>query len=518
MNTLLTFFFAGLLCQAPDEVGNVDFEIKLGNLAIAALDQAPDGSRLVIFLDRTGPGTTTRLANRPFWIDHSHLASWSLDDSSVELDLVEGRLRVGTPEMVHGDPPSELQGVYAIQAMIDVAGTRAGHDQPGDLYGPPIRRELEAGADQTVELLVDRILDESPVEKGLIEVELESRILPSVSGMPGMHRAWVALPMGYDNIRAARRVWPTVYFIPDHGSALDAANSIARLLQRPEMKRIMPQAIWVILDPIGRHGHHYFMDSPANGARSRALIEELIPWLEVRFRAIPEKKARLLHGHGAGGRAALDLLVEQRDHFAMAAAVSPELVTFNSAGTLNLYKDENAFVTPEGTPRNALRSPLGPERDRLHTSIEDQVSAARAINPGGRSGMPWDAMRSAFGTVLEEDGSSPWPFDPESGVLRPEIVAGWKRKDLVLTALASQEVADLLRTKAIIFVGSRDQRHREQGVISLEAVLGPDRDDEQGHGSLEILPGATAEEVSAAARLRTFDALVEHLKENGLHD
>jgi hypothetical protein len=409
-----------------------------------------------------------------------------------------------------------------VQAVIDFPSLHGGHRAPGDLFGPPSRVELDPSNDATIRLRIDSVRQDKPVEYGLLGIEFESASLPLELGLPAKHRAWVALPRGYDNIHTARRIWPTVYFIPDHGSARDAATTIARLLRQPEMKLIMPQAIWVVLDPDGPTGHHFFTDSPTNGSRSRALVEEFIPWLEIRFRAIPDAKARVLYGIGAGGRAALGLFADHPTVFSWVAAISPEALSFGSIGTVNLYTERNAFRTANGTPRIAVRSPLGPNRDRIHAEVEGEVDIARVISPDGFSGTRWDAMRSAFGVTMQPKRAPPWPFDPESGAIDREVVSGWKRHDLVLRALENPELASRLQDHSYIIVGERDQWYRQRGVFSLEAVLATQQrsDDSEtpATGLIKILPGATAEEVAAVAPLRIFDAMIDHLQENDLHD
>ena len=521
MRTLLTILLSGLHGLALPIIGEDLVEVKLGPEAIAALENVPSHARLILFFSRGKLGGVDP-ADGPFPFQPAPIASWSLEDQSVQLDRNEGSLIAGAPSAFYPVEPNELEGVFRVQAVIDIPSIYPGHRAPGDLFGPTETVRLAADRDDTMELSINRVRQAEVPRESLYTIELESNLLPPEFGAGAKHRAWVALPHGYDDIHAARRNWPTIYFIPDHGTTTEAANTIARLLARPEIKMIMPQAIWVILDPRSATGHHYFTDSPTNGARSRALVEELIPWLEVRFRTVPDANARLLFGIGAGGRAALSLLADHPEVFSQTSAISPEAISFGSLRMLNVYKDKNAFRTLDGEARPAIRSPLGPERDRVHASIEDEVGIAHAISPTGYSGTPWDAMRAAFGSTFEPRQAPPWPFDRESGAIDPEVVSGWRRHDLILRALEDPGYSSRLRALGHVAVGERDQWYRNYGVQSLEVVVGTKfTSDEAGStetGVIEITPDATAEQVAASARLRIFDAMIDHLRKNSLHN
>lgn len=495
--------------------------VTLGPEAVAALQDAPPESRLILFLTE-GRLSQGEPADGPFPFQPTPLMSWALDEDTVEMDLLKGSLEATSPTAFYPVTLDDLTGTYQLQAVIDLPSVEPGHRAPGDLFGPPTTVELFDDDDDAFTVTIDEVRGPTPLRNNLVPVAIDSELLPDEFGTTAQHRAWVALPKSYNDINAKRRSWPTIFFIPDHGDPAESANTIADLLGKYEAKSIMPQAIWVILDPRSPAGHHYFTDSPTNGSRSRAFIEEFLPWLEIRFRMIPQSNARLLYGIGAGGRAALNLLADHPDIFSRTSAIAPEAISFNALGSLNLYKDSNGLRTGDDILRPATRSPLGPDRDQIHATIQDEVLTAYALNPSGYSGTPRDAMRAAFGSTFEPNKAPPSPFDIETGVIDRQVVSGWRRHDLILRALEERRFNEQLRKYGHVVVGERDQWYREQGVDALQAVVGtspPTNDpDAELTGIIEIMPKATNNQAAAAGRLRVFDAMIKHLREQNLHD
>ena len=54
--------------------------------------------------------------------------------------------------------------------------------------------------------------------------------------------------------------------------------------------------LYVVLDPHCRLGHHVFADSDNNGPCGQALIDELIPHIEAKYRAIGTPRSRFVTG------------------------------------------------------------------------------------------------------------------------------------------------------------------------------------------------------------------------------
>ncbi|MFQ3592995.1 MAG: alpha/beta hydrolase-fold protein, partial [Gemmataceae bacterium] len=196
------------------------------------------------------------------------------------------------------------RGTYTIQAVIDTApGVASFSTAPGNLYA--IRKqELHADAGP-VSLLLDKVYREPAfVETPRVKLlDIESKLLSGFYNRPTRLRAGVMLPASYAS--EPRRRYPVVYEIPGFGGRHTAAQDPRRLTQTD---RAGVEVIHVILDPTCHHGHHVFADSANNGPCGQALVRELIPELEKRFRT-QGKGARLVTGHSSGGWSSLWLQI-----------------------------------------------------------------------------------------------------------------------------------------------------------------------------------------------------------------
>ena len=245
------------------------------------------------------------------------------------------------------------KGTYTIQAVMDLRPNSAQFSRaPGNLYGIE-RQALDPATTGVVELTLDQVVPERPFkETARVKiVDIESKLLTKFNGRPTRLRAGVALPESYAG--QAKKSYPVVYEIPgfsgDHFSAF-------RSIPRGDTSLDGVEVIQVVLDPNCHHGHHVFADSANNGPCGKALIEELIPAIEKRFRAIPKPAARLLTGHSSGGWSSLWLQVTYPDFFGGVWSTAPDPVDFRDFQRIDLYRaGENMFVDAKGVRRPIAR-------------------------------------------------------------------------------------------------------------------------------------------------------------------
>jgi hypothetical protein len=488
--------------------------------ALAKLVQSPpEGARILLYLDETGWARDGNLAKEPAGFLPQPVASWAMSGPGVRFDPETDILQLEKPDASFPVDPMNLGGRFRAQVVIDLPANGSGPGAPGDLIGPVAEIELDPDVRNIITLELNRVLPQPPTqpeEDNLVRVTRPTDLVPRHLGEKALQHAWVVLPRDYHNLRADRRFWPTIYVIPEFQPPGDVAARLAKLTRRRELSLILPKAIWVILDPMGLYGHHYFEDSTLNGARRKALVEELIPWLDVRFRTVAKPEARLLMGEGAGGRAALGLLAGYPDIFGRAWAVAPDAVSFEHLGLLDLYRGENAFTDEAGQAWPARRSPLGPERELIHATVLEEVERARVLGLQGRSGTNWDAWRAAFGMPRPGEPFPPWPFDPETGKIDPLVSVDWSEQDLLIRARQDPAVAECLRTRARIIVGGRDEHYREQGVAALARLLGVDPDLKES--PIHIQAETTNETISPLGRVRAYGEIIEYLKSRELMD
>lgn len=93
----------------------------------------------------------------------------------------------------------------------------------------------------------------------------------------------------------------------------------------------------------------YGVNSPNCGPYGDAIMQELIPAIERRFRTIKQASARLLTGSSTGGWGSLALQLYHPEFFGGTWAFSPDPVDFRLYyGGVNLYEETNAYAEKPG--------------------------------------------------------------------------------------------------------------------------------------------------------------------------
>ena len=136
---------------------------------------------------------------------------------------------------------------------------------------------------QTVALVLDQIVPPKkfPDVKWVKQVSVKSQLLGQFLKREVLQEAAVTLPAGYDE--HPERRYPVIYEVTGFGGSYWDA-----LHQRSPPQAAAGEAdfIRVLLDGQCEWGHHVYADSATNGPRGRALVEELIPEIDRRFRTV----------------------------------------------------------------------------------------------------------------------------------------------------------------------------------------------------------------------------------------
>ena len=110
-----------------------------------------------------------------------------------------------------------------------------------------------------------------------------------------------------------------------------------------------------------QHPNPYFDDSYAVnsvnlGPYGDAIMQELIPEIEQRFRVIREPYARVLSGGSTGGWESLALQIYHPDFFGGTWSYCPDPVTFTDVEGINVYAD--VMPSTSSTSGGVCRSPI----------------------------------------------------------------------------------------------------------------------------------------------------------------
>jgi S-formylglutathione hydrolase FrmB len=335
-------------------------------------------------------------------------------------------------------------------------------------------------------LVTNRIIGErTPLENTDLvkQVEIRSKLLSDFNGWEVKLRAAVILPVTYGD--EPNQQFPTLYSIPGFGG-----GTAAWWWTEGQMLR-------VVLDPEVPLGHSVFANSANNGPVGDALVQELIPEIEKRFRVIPHAYGRFVTGHSSGGWASLWLQMTYPDFFGGCWSLAPDPVDFRFFQTMNIYDDRNGHWTREGYPR-----PLSRETDKLGVTF-GQVNRWEYVVGYGYQ---LDSFNAVF-SPRAADGRPQPLMDKLSGAIDPEVAEHWRRYDI--RHILEENWTTLgpkLKGKLHIIAGAWDNFYLERAVEELQDFL--TKTDYEGY--VEILPGDHFSFWTAQFQDRLNQEMAEH--------
>ena len=227
-----------------------------------------------------------------------------------------------------------------------------------------------------------------------------------------------------------------------------------------------PRMLQVLLDGVGPYGDPYQVNSPNNGPYGDALVEELIPYIEGRFRGIGVPGARVIDGISTGGWVALALHVFYPDSFNGAWSFCPDPVDFRALQRVNIYDDDDAYVE-DGGERPSRRGPDGAIRFTMRQELRMENVIGRG-DSWTQSGRQWGAWNAVYGP--RGDDGCPVPlWDPTTGVIDRDVTPHWERYYLRLVLARNWAVlAPKLDGKLSVW-------HRRDGRLLPERLGAPPR-------------------------------------------
>ena len=463
----LSPFFAGCVDRSAPESAPLHFEVGVAK----GLTAAPWDGRLLVLISR-------RQYPEPRFAVHPE---------DVRCPAVLGRdvtaLGPGGAAVVGEDadafPFERLsllpKGEYFVQAVFDVNRGLKLIDAPGNLYSETQAVSLDPARGGAIRLeLTHRAPAEQPPEETeyVRFVKVRSELLSKFHGRPVDLRAGIVLPPGFE--RDKDRRYPLRVHIGGYGTRysevadeMDEASSF----REAWLAEDAPRMVMLQLDGAGPYGDPYQVNSDNNGPYGDAVTQELIPYVEAKYRCVGEPYARVLDGPSTGGWVSLALQVFYPDFFNGAWAHCPDPVDFRAYELIDIYADdENAYVNRHGFERPASRDVDGDPR----TTVRYECRLEAALGLGGRwelSGRDWCAWNAVFGP-RGGDGLPKPLWDGKTGEINPDVVEHWKKYDLRLRM--EDDWATLgpkLRGKLHIWVGEADDYFLNNAVHLLDDFL-----------------------------------------------
>lgn len=432
-------------------------------------------------------------------------------------------------DTVEGYPLAHLHdlpaGDYYVQGLLNIYTTfhRAdGHtmkmhmDQwegqkfersPGNLYSRVQLLHLDPSAGGAVKIVVDQVIPPIPVppdSEYVKHVKFESPLLSKFWGRPIYIGATILLPKDYDKNKG---VYYPVNYEQGHFSTAAPGRFGEKILVRPDSDEAtkqrarareefdqawtsdrFPRMLYVTFQhPTPYYDDSYAIDSPNTGPYGQAITQELIPYIEKHFRAIPQPYARILSGGSTGGWEALALQIFYPDYFAGACSYCPDPVDFHFFEMVNIYDWPNAWYRQDGW----VRVPIPGERNSdglVMSTMEQQLRYERALGDHGRSGEDWDEWQAAYGPVGEGGYFKPL-FDPKTGAIDKSVAVYWREHADLTYYLRThwREIGPKLAGKLHIWVGEMDSYYLNNAVHLLEGFLDTTTDPPYG-GSIVYGP------------------------------
>jgi len=299
---------------------------------------------------------------------------------------------------------------------------------------------------------------------GWQELSLESEALrENPLGDPSTRPVFVWTPPGYET---GDRAYPCVY-------VLQAFSGMARAWfnVRPwqpsfpeDVDALAPEAIVVLVDAWTALGGSQFLDAVPIGRYHTYLCEEVVPFVDERFRT----GARALQGHSSGGYGAMVTAMRRPDLFSGFATHAGDALF------------ETSYLRGFPAVVRALR-------DGYDGSYERFWADFRSGRPPLSKPDDWTLIDAYAMAAAYSDGEL--PFDVVTGALRDEVWARWLACDPVRLAREPERAAALRGMRAIwIDAGRSDEHFLDLGATAFHRAVMAARASEEAV-RFELFPG-----------------------------
>ena len=298
----------------------------------------------------------------------------------------------------------------------------------------------------------------APLAGRLDRVAIESEALQgNPLGDPHVRPLWVYLPPGYDDDDDR---YPTIYLIQGLTGQVDMwAN---RPPHRPTvLERVdslfaetgVPPCVVVYVDCWTSLGGSQFLDSPGTGRYHTYLCEEVVPFVDERYRTASDRDRRGIAGKSSGGYGAMVTPMLRPDLFGALATHAGDALF------------ECCYQPGFPTCARLLREHYDGSYERFWEDFRGRPAFSRE---GDDDLLNAWCMAACYST--DEDGTVRLPFDPATGRLVDEVWQRWLALDPVRMAPAH---ADALRSLRAIYIdsGTRDEWYLDLGAEAFRAAL-----------------------------------------------
>jgi hypothetical protein len=343
---------------------------------------------------------------------------------------------------------------------------------PGNLFGEPTKVRIDPASPTPITLVADKVIPpiEVPADTALVKrIKIQSQILTKWWGHPIFLGATVLLPKDYD---AHPDTHYPVNYEEGHFS-LSAPGGFGRggPLEKLWLAADTPRFIYVTLQhPSPYYDDSYGVNSENNGPYGDAIMQELIPALETKFRVIREPWARMLSGGSTGGWIALAHQIFYPDFYGGTFASCPDSVDFTYHQIVNIYSDPNAYFLDMGwmqIDRPSQRRPDG----NIVAMMKDENRYELTVGDHSRSGDQWDIWEATY-SPAGPDGYPRRLWNKQTGVIDKSVAEQWKKYDLLNVLKTNwSTLGPKVAHKINVYVGDMDSYYLNDAVENLNDFL-----------------------------------------------
>ena len=435
---------------------------------------------------------------------------------------------------------------HVLWAHMDQGEGQQFNKSPGNLFSKVSKLHLDRAG--TFSLSLSEVvppLEPTVDTKWVKHIRLQSDLLTRFWGRPIYLSAVVLLPKDYAAHPGV--YFPVIYYQPEHFRSFPPfefrtdnpaetdterrRREIAGFESGYEFSQAwrsehFPRMIAVsVQTPTPLSDWSGGVDSANNGPYGEAIVKELIPSIERRFRIVRQPFARVLTGKHSAGRSALALQLQHADFFGGAWIFHPWPFSFQRYFGLDIYENDNAFIVKSTDIPLWARNPsewLPVERyfTRSMSGIPlvsfRQVSQHDSVMAGMAGGDPIGADDAILGPV----GSNGYPrplWSRTTGQIDREVADFWREHaDLAYYAQTNwSKIGPQLDGKLHFYVGDMDEFYRNAGVHLFEEFL---QTTQQPHCAASFVYGTLDSGHQPMGNAELVRMMAEHIRKHAPKD
>lgn len=226
-----------------------------------------------------------------------------------------------------------------------------------------------------------------PLAGTLVETTVASTALKgNLLGDPGESGVAIYLPPSY--AMSPERRYPTLYLLHGYVTGVEVfgARAGTRGFQGMQLATTMDDLIgrgaareMIVVAPNGRNAYFgsFYTNSSVTGGWEDFIVQELVSWIDAKYRTVPHAESRGIAGHSMGGYGAIMLAMKHPDVFGALYALSPCCVGLEA----DIGRDNQAWLRAMQLQSRDQLQPRPRSLDEFYPTVMIALSAAFSPNP-----------------------------------------------------------------------------------------------------------------------------------------